>query len=331
MAQLLEINQVGKREALLDIIAVTDAHETPAVAMLPKGGSLGNTLVQWQADNYRKPRKTGTLDGADVDTFDNKAENRELLYGRMMKSRDSFGVSDMAENVSEVAGLRKKEFAAAAAKSLIEHKRDLEAIICGTQDSTAATNVVAGVTRGMGSWISNSAQTDLPVPSTYRTPAASINGTATASLAETDVQAVLKSIWQQRGQAKRLVGLVGIDLKQRFAQFTRWTPSVGSNTSIRTYNGEIEDKKVCMIVDIFEADGGTVELMTSNFLAVDSNGDPDAEYGYVIDPTDWALHFNRFTRVQRLEDRGGGPRGFTDSIFTLRCNNPLGSGKFTGT
>jgi hypothetical protein len=331
MAQLLEIQQTGKREALLDIISVMDAHETPALSMLPKGGSLGNTLCEWQADKYRKPKKTGTLDGADVDTFDNKGADREMLYGRMMKSRDTFAVSDMAENVSEVAGLKKKEFAASAAKSLIEHKRDLEAIICGTQDSVAPTAVVAGVTRGMGSWISNSAQSDLAVPSNYRTPAASINATATASLAETDVQAVIKSIWQQRGQAKRLVGLVGIDLKQRFAQFTRWTPNVSSNTSIRTYNGEIEDKKVCLVVDFFEADGGTVELMTSNFLAVDANGDADPEYGYVVDPMDWALHFNRFTRVRQLEDRGGGPRGYTESIFTLRCNNPLGSGKFTGT
>lgn len=328
MAQLLEINQTGKREALLDFISNKDSHETPLLSMLPKGADPQNTLVQWQADNYRKPRVRGVRDGEDVTEFANKAENRELLYGRMMKVRDEFAVGDIAENVSNVAGLRGKEYAAAVVKSLVELKRDIEATIAGTQDSTAPTANVGAVSRGMGSWISNSAQSDLPVPTLYRTPSASINTTATASLTEANVNAVLKSMWQQTGKSARFVGVVGIDLKERFSSFTRYMPDVGSNTIVRQYNANANDKKITNVVSVYEADGGTIELLPHNFLAIDANGNGDAGQGYVFNPEDWELRFNRMPRHKQLEDRGGGPKGFTDAILTLVCKNPLGSGKF---
>lgn len=327
MAQLLEKDQVGKREALLNYITNVDAHETPALAMLPKGSDPRNTLIDWQADNFRKPRVEGVRDGQDATEFANQAQNRALLSGRMMKVWDPFAVGDKAQNVSDVAGI-KNEYANAQVKALTQLKRDIESAICGSQDSVAETNLVGAQTRGMGSWISSSAQTDLPVDADYRTPSASINTTATASLTEANVNAVLKSIWSKVGAAKRYVGLVGIDLKERFSSFTRYMPDVGSNTIVRQYNANAGDKKVCNVVSIYEADGGTIELMVTNYNQIDGNGDGDVGVGFIVNPEHWELRFNRMPRHMPLPDLGGGPRGLVDAIFGLVCKNPLGSGKF---
>lgn len=327
MALLLEKDQVGKREALLNYITNVDAHETPLLSMLPKGSDPRNTLIDWQVDNFSAPRIAGVRDGEDATQFANKAENRKLLSGRMMKIWRPFAVGDKAQNVSDVAGVT-NEYAKAQTKALIELKRDIEATLGGVQDSTEETGVVGAVTRGMGSWISNSAQTDLPVNSTYRTPSASINTTATASLTEANVNAVLKSLWGQSGSNQSYVGVVGFDLKERFSSFTRYMPDVGSNTIVRQYNANSDSKKVCNVVSVYESDGGTIELMLSNYLNISEAGVGDVGQGYVVKPEHWETRFNRLPRHMALPDQGGGPRGLVDAIFGLVCKNPLGSAKF---
>lgn len=336
MAQLLEISQVGKREDLADLIAVVDAKSTPVISMIRKGKKPANTLTQWQADSVPAAKITGTVDGVDVDTssdLENMAAGRKLLKVYVQKYRRVPAVSDLAEEVN-VAGIGAKgELAAAVAKGLKLIKRDIEASFCTDVDTQAdAGTATAYLTRGLGQWIQNGAQGVLPVDSSFRTPAASINATAIASLTEKEVQDVLESIYLQTGEAgKTFVLVCGSKLKRRFTEFTEFQSGVSSEVGVlRTYN-KGDGRKIVQTVDFFQGDFGALELHPSTWLAADQAEAVQLRRGYVLNMDLLEIRYMRLPQVRQLEDRGGGPRALIDAIAALVVHNPLGLGKFAAT
>lgn len=336
MAATLITNQVGIRQDLSDLIAVVDAKTCPVVSMAKKGAEPINPLTQWQADSFAATTvPSGVLSDADVSSADyvNNAANRVLVSARIQKFREVPSVDDLAQNVSEVAGIgKRREMAKAVTKSLEQIKRSMEAAFCSDQESREQSGADTYLTRGLGKWIQNGAQTDLPVNSNYRTPTASINTTATASLTESEVQDVLQSIYEQTGKVQTFQLIAGPKLKRAFTGFTR-TQFASTNVAaaIRTLNQDAEAKKITSTVDIFEGDFGTLELVPSLFLAKASASAVQLARGYVLDMEQIELRYNRKPRYQELEDRGGGPRGIVDAICALCVKSPLGLGKFAAT
>lgn len=329
MAGLTEPNQIGKREDLSDLISNVDRRATPVFSMIKKGQPLKNSLFDFQADAYNDPTLDGVVDGEDVSSFENKAENRVRLQARVQKVRKPWKVSDFSENLSDVAGLR-SEKAESILKCLVEAKRSMEAIICSDQESQADNGTVPYKTRGLGKWISNSAQTDLPVPAAFRTPSASINTTAMGSLVESDIQNVLASIWAETGEVRRYIMPVGSTLKRKFTDFTNVTPLAASQASVRTYNqADAKEGKIYAAVDMFIGDFGELELIPSPFLFWGSGH--EARRGFILDTTRMQLRTLRMPGSKELADEGGGPRGYVDSVFALQVDNPLGFGAFAAT
>lgn len=333
MAATLITNQTGIREDLSDLIAVVDAKTCPVVSMAKKGSEPINPLTQWQADAFASTTvPTGVLSNADITSSDfiDNAANRAILSARIQKFREVPSVDDLAQNVSQVAGIgKKREMAKAVTKSLEQIKRSMEAAFCSDQESQEQSGTDAYLTRGLGKWIQNGAQTDLPVAAAYRTPTASINTTATASLTESDVQDMLQSIYEQTGKVSTYSLICGPNLKRAFTGFTR-TQFASTNVAaaIRTLNQDAEAKKITSTVDIFEGDFGTLELIPSLFLAKDGSTAEQLSRGYVLDMDMVELRYNRKPRFQELEDRGGGSRGIVDAICALCVKSPLGLGKF---
>lgn len=333
MAATLITNQTGIREDLSDLIAVVDAKTCPVVSMAKKGSEPINPLTQWQADAFASTTvPTGVLSNADITSSDfiDNAANRAILSARIQKFREVPSVDDLAQNVSQVAGIgKKREMAKAVTKSLEQIKRSMEAAFCSDQESQEQSGSDPYLTRGLGKWIQNGAQTDLPVAAAYRTPSASVNTTATASLTESDVQDMLQSIFQQTGKVSTYSLICGPNLKRAFTGFTR-TQFASTNVAaaIRTLNQDAEAKKITSTVDIFEGDFGTLELIPSLFLAKDASTAEQLSRGYVLDMDMVELRYNRKPRYQELEDRGGGSRGIVDAICALCVKSPLGLGKF---
>lgn len=333
MAATLITNQTGIREDLSDLIAVVDAKTCPVVSMAKKGSEPINPLTQWQADAFAATTvPTGVLSNADVTSADyiDNAANRAILSARIQKFREVPSVDDLAQNVSQVAGIgKKREMAKAVTKSLEQIKRSMEAAFCSDQESQEQSGASPYLTRGLGKWIQDSAQSDLPVAAAYRTPTASINTTATASLTESDVQDVLQSIYEQTGKVSTYSLICGPALKRAFTGFTR-TQFASTNvaSAIRTLNQDADAKKITSTVDIFEGDFGTLELIPSLFLAKDGTSAEQLSRGYVLDMDMVELRYNRKPRFQELEDRGGGSRGIVDAICALCVKSPLGLGKF---
>jgi hypothetical protein len=331
MPGLTEPNQPGKREDLSDLISNVDMQGTPVVTMIKKGGKPRNSLFDWQVDAYDDPTTDGIVDGEDVSAFDNKAANRVKLNGRVQMVRKAWKVSTLSEDLSDVAGI-KSEKANAIAKALVETKRSMEAIVCSDNDSQEDNGTVPYKTRGLGKWIQNGAQTDLPVPAAYRTPTASIDTTAMASLTETIIQGVMQSIWSETGERKRFACPCGPDLKRAFTDMTKTQPGVSSTiAAIRTYNQpNATEGKIYSSVDLFCGDFGELELIPSVWLAFGVTNAPDHR-GYILDTSRLTLRTLRNPSANELENKGGGPRGYVETIFALQCDNPLGFGKFAAT
>jgi hypothetical protein len=323
----------GLREDLADVISVIDQKNTPVTSRIKAGSDLTNgSVFSWQADSYNDPSFDGVLTNADVTSFDDPAKNRVLLSGRAQKFRRSIKVDDFAQNVDNIAGVgKKKEMARGVSRALIELKRDMESAFCSSNDSQEQSGTNPYKTRGLGSWISNSAQTDLPVPASFRTPSASINTTATASLTESDVAAVLQSVYEQTGTIDTMDLVTGPNLKKRFSEFTRY--SSGSNTALSTrqYTASLNDRTVISTVDTYIGDFGTINLVPTLFNAKDAAAAVQSARGYLLNMDMLEVRYGRRPRFQELEDQGGGPRGLVDAIAALVCWNPKGLGEFSAT
>ena len=325
----------GQKEDLSDAMVLIEPGDTPLFSMCKKSKEPTNVLFSWPADKYNDPQTAGVMANDDVTSFDDEHANRELLSGRIQKVRRSFQVDDLVENVADVAGVgRKQAFNKSAAKALVELKIDIEAILGSDNDSQVATGSVPYKTRGVGSWIASGAQADTAtaVPATFRTPAASINATATGSLTEANVIDVMESIFKAR-RARRNYDLVcGTSLKRAFTNFIRTqTGSTNVMSSVRMFTSNADSKKIVNTIDIYESDFGTVSLHVSTYLANGAAAAVSAARGYVLDMDLVSIGFNRKPRMEELEDRGGGRRGFCDAIFGVAVSNPSVLGKFAAT
>lgn len=328
---VMEREQVGKREWLADTITIADVREKPLLAMIPKGKKVVATLARWQADSYEDPSTAGVIDGEDVSSFEDAAKNRQELKAYVQKFRRTAKVSEMAEDISDVAGAPEGELARSLDKKLEEIGRDMEAAIGSDNDTQADDGGKPYKLRGLGSWIQATAQSVLPVPAAYLTPAASIDTTAMASLTETLVKGVLKSVYTERGKAQSLTLVCGTDLKTAFTNFTAFKGAdANCYASIRTYNADLASKRIISNITIYEGDFNTVRLVPSLLLANGTTNAPTRR-GYVLDPELLEICWSKKPVVNRLPDLDGGPRAVIKAIFTLKCLNPLGLGKFAAT
>lgn len=323
---------VGKREDLADQIYNIDAKKTPLLSMIPKGKEPTNPASRWQADRYDDPRTDGVVDGQDADTTEDASEYRVELEGRVQKLWRLPMVSDLAENVTDVAGIgRKRLYAQAVVKKTAELKRDVECVLGSDNESQDDNGSVPYKTRGLGKWISSSAQTHEPVDSNYRTPSASIDSTALASLTPDIVNTVMESQYGVVGEELRMALVCGTKLKKRFTSMVGYQPTVASFTAILQSQRGSEGAWANNI-EAFTGDFGTYELILSNWLNFNNSTQAiDQRRGYALDTKMLELRFNRQWRHKPLNDNGGGPRGLIDVILMLCVKNPKGLAKFAAT
>jgi hypothetical protein len=343
MAQLVEINQVGKREDLRDFISLIDMKDKPLLAMIPKLPDQMNMLVTWQADLYSTPQTSGVADGVDVTTFENAAANRAPLQVYGQKFRRTAMVGDLAENVSHVAGAKSGELARSLDKKLEELARDIEATFCsdnGTVLETSEANPYK--TRGLGLWIADgvnlAVDTVLSPPASFRTPAAQVDVTAgVTNITESGKWIpVLESLFKQYGKSDNLVALCGTGFKKQVTSFTA-TQFGSTNTSqaLRMYSAPLTASGTTVINNVtsYAGDFNTVDLHPSLLLKVNTAASPNTPPGnpdrcYIFPPAAIGMAYNRPPTVTKLPNLGGGPRAMVEAIACLIVRNPLGLAQF---
>lgn len=351
MALLLERGyngtQSGGREDLSDLIANVDARSTPFTSMAKKGKKPGNVLMGWQMDAYEDPQVTGTVDGTDVDmtsagSFTNPAKNRALMQNYAQIFRRVFRVSSLANEIQIVAGV-KSELANGIAKKLVEIKRDMEMTFLNDADAQVDNGTNAYLTKSMGSFLHASGTggggSDITVPAAFRCTA--IDTTASASLAESNVQDVLKTLFTNTGVIRDYDLLLGTSLKRAFTNFTQSITSTlaGSGTGataiadttaspIKTFNQEATSKSYINCIDLFEGDFGRLRLHPSTFIA--ESGSAVAFKGYAIPFDQVEIRYGKLPQIKELTDNGGGPARLIEAVAALVVNNPKGVGYFNG-
>ena len=325
MAGLFERDQVGKRQDLADVIANVEVESTPYASMIPKLKKPVNVQQTWQVESYKTVGHAGVLDGLDAENFDHTG--RAELSGRSQKVWNNPGISDFASE-AVVAGLRRGEMAHQIAVSIVNVKRIIEKRLLSNEESQADDGAVPNETRGIFKYIQATAQSHYAIDEDYRTPAAQIDADgALDTITEATFLAQTRSAFKERKGRGSWDGIVGIDLKAVFTDFSRYVPDKASHTVVRTINQDAMKNAVRLVVDLLELDTGTVRLHPSAFLRTDPDTGDDTDYthrsGVFLDIKMCGLAYTRFPRVRKLEDKGGGPRAIVDAIFAHIVRNVL--------
>jgi hypothetical protein len=306
---------ISNREDLSNELTLLAPEETPLLSLCSKGKASG-TFNEWTADVLSAPSTAGISEGTDVTAFDDKFASRARLGNYTQIFRRDYIVSNLQQAVSSVgpAGV-----AAAEAKSMREIKRDVEAAICSDNDRSVENGAgTPYALRGLGDWLDSAGPSD--VPAAYRTPSGSILGAAPT---DTTFNDIIASIFTVNGESNNLTLIAGVALRKVISNFQR---SSGQATSpaeaVYHINQDASSKKITHAVTLYDSDFGVVNIISGNPSCM-----PSANRGYVVNPK--YLGFNTLIPMgsTRLENQGGGERGFVDMVGTLVCKHPGAHGK----
>ena len=314
----------SNREDLTDVLTILAPEETPILSSANKERATA-TNVEWTVDSLSAPSTAGIAEGADVTAFTDQFAGRARLGNRVQKFRRDFMVSDLQEAVDSVGPAK---IAQAEAKAIRELKRDVEATIAGTQDSATENGAgTANALRGLGKWLESTANTGgagapSDVPSTYRTPAASIiNG---ATVAESAFNTLISSIFKVTGSTSNLMLVADTELRRQISDYAR--VSSGSD-NVRSVNYDGGSGSIKLSVDLYESDHGVVSIVNGNPDCMPTMAGTAGIAGYLVNPEYYGVHELIPMGSTRLPNLGGGERGFVDCALTLGVYHPGAHGK----
>jgi hypothetical protein len=307
---------VSNREDLSNELAILAPEETPILSLCGKGKASA-TYSEWTVDSLAAPATTGISEGSDVTSFSDKFADRARLGNYIQLMRRDYIVSNLQQAVTSVGPAN---VAQAEAKSMREIKRDIEATIASNNEMTVENG--AGTPygmRGLGKWIDSSAQATNPVPAAYRTPSGSIIST---TISETTFNTLIGSIFAKNGEMNSLTLVANVALRQLISNFTRSTTAASSQTY--HVNQDATSKQITLSVNLYDSDFGLVKIVNGNPSCMPTT---NTNVGYVLNPK--YLGFNTLIPMgaTRLENQGGGERGFVDVAGTLCVKHPQAHGK----
>jgi hypothetical protein len=307
---------VSNREDLSNELAILAPEETPILSLCGKGKASA-TYSEWTVDSLAAPATTGISEGSDVTSFSDKFADRARLGNYIQLMRRDYIVSNLQQAVTSVGPAN---VAQAEAKSMREIKRDIEATIASNNEMTVENG--AGTPygmRGLGKWIDSSAQATNPVPAAYRTPSGSI---ISSTISESTFNTMIGSIFAKNGEMNSLTLVANVALRQLISNFTR---NSGVSTGVTYHvNQEATSKQITLSVNLYDSDFGLVKIVNGNPSCMPTT---NTNVGYVLNPK--YLGFNTLIPMgaTRLENQGGGERGFVDVAGTLCVKHPQAHGK----
>lgn len=307
---------VSNREDLSNELSILAPEETPILSLCGKGKASA-TYSEWTVDSLAAPATTGISEGSDVTSFSDKFADRARLGNYIQLMRRDYIVSNLQQAVTSVGPAN---VAQAEAKSMREIKRDIEATIASNNEMTVENG--AGTPygmRGLGKWIDNNAQATNPVPAAYRTPSGSI---ISSTISESTFNSMIGSIFARNGEMNSLTLVANVALRQLISNFTRAQPT---NAGVTYHvNQDATSKQITLSVNLYDSDFGLVKIVNGNPSCMPTGS---TNVGYVLNPK--YLGFNTLIPMgaTRLENQGGGERGFVDVAGTLCVKHPQAHGK----
>jgi hypothetical protein len=315
---------VANREDLSNELSLLAPEETPILSLCSKG-KANATFSEWTVDSLAAPVTTGISEGSDVTSFSDKFADRARLGNYVQLMRRDYLVSNLQQAVTSVGPAN---VAQAEAKSMREIKRDIEATIASDNEMTVENG--AGTPygmRGLGKWIQDSAQATNAVPAAYRTPELSIieSGNPSNTVTESTFNTLIGSIFSKNGEMNSLTLVANTALRTLVSGFSR---ALAAANGTYTVNQDATSKTITLSVNMYDSDFGMVKILNGNPSCMPT---ASTKVGYVINPK--YLGFNTLIPMgaTRLENQGGGERGFVDVAGTLCVKHPQAHGKIAYT
>ena len=331
----------GNREDLRDILTILEPEETPCTSSMKKGDAPGATFIEVLADTLRAPRISGTREGQDAGKGNNKAAKRQRFGSYVHRVQDEYGVTDVQQAVSKRGGVAAidNEYGNSKAKTLREMKRDIEAVVCSAQEMAGGSDADM-TTRGMFTWIQNTAQSIQPVPASFRPPAAAVAAGSMAAdttgstlmsgvtghdgFTEPALNTLTKNLQKIYGGKKEFMLVAGDNIVSTVDNFTR------VNTAGARYvvNENASSNTITLNVSVFDSSFGRLSIVPTQFNNVSaSTGLGDANVGYILNLSLWQLLFLENLHSVDQDENAGGMSGYVKAMFALLCLNPKGNGK----
>lgn len=311
----------SNREDLSDVLTILEPERTPLLSLAKKGKANG-TFFEWQVDDLATPAFAGVLEGEDETTFTNQVANRAKLGNHIQVFRQNYQVSNIQELV-DVAGVD-NEFANAEGKAVRQMKRDIESALCSAQDRDQDDGTNPYKTRGLFRWLGEGGQ-PADIPPAYQSIASVTLGGS--SFTEANLNGLLQDLYEANGMpGGQLTLLAGPTLKRDISDFAR---QEGTTTALSfQVTQPAESKKISLVVNMYEGDFGNVAVIPSLFLnRTSGSATVDTNAGLLIDPEYIAVNMLKAESSSELENKGGGRRGFCETIAGLACLAPKAHGK----
>lgn len=295
---------IGNREDLEDIIYRIDPTETPFMNMVSKGKAKA-VNHEWQTQALAAPdTANAVLEGDDATT---DAATPTVRLGNICQISDKVARVTGTQQAVDSAG-RDNEMNYQKVLKGLELKRDLEAIIVGTnQAKNAGAAATARVTASVLSWIktNNSSGATGSAPAAATGANTRTDGTQRA-FTEALLKPVLMSIWTAGGDPGTI--MVGGFNKQAFSTFTgRSTPQE-----------DAKSKKIVNSVDYYESDFGKQSVTPNRFMRSRDCLILDMEY--------WGVDYLRNMTTVPLAKTGDSERSQVLCEYCLVSKNEAASG-----
>ncbi len=328
--RLFENDQAGQRESLANLVNNAEVASTPLFSSLRKNSEMIQETHTVYMKKYKRKGHRGKVDGKDVDDFGVNGRSPAVTLAQTFN--DGTGVSRRANKAKIVKDPNSgggTEMASQIADSILCVKMQMECRVGSAEACRADNGEVGSETRGMLRWGLPTAQSLHAVPEGFRPPSACYFTDPLNELTETAFITMCQESFQQRKGAKDMRGYVAIKLKQVFNDWQRYVENVTGKTVIGVYDaGKSSQKVLQRMVDILNMDTGRIDLMVTANLCTDVDTGEDTAYttrsGVFIDPARYSWGYSDAPQWNKLEDKGGGPRGFTEAEGALICDNPTG-------
>lgn len=338
------------------------ATDTPYTMMAPKKTGVFNSTPEWPFQSRPTANVTPIADGVDVVEAD--LQNYESLFGmlqgRVVETREAYGVGNRAAKLSRNYGRPQDKFKESAAMAMEAIALGMEKINIGFQDSYRETQSSKPVdmTRGFLRWIQNGTYDpiELTIPTAAKAPTTNVVSSSTAAaVTETDLRNLLKSIAvATKRQKSNFIMFVSPDFQEVLNNFA-YTQTNSTNTTmpLRRFNADASKGEIVLEVTSYKGSWGQVKVYphlemlnastsyATTYAATSDNGfgrtaaaqkmDAALAAGTRVDALLVNLGYLQIFDVQSpeinaLPNGGGGPKGAVSAMWINAILNPQAHG-----
>lgn len=329
MAIITMTNQAVIKPDVYDVLlGEFDAAECPLFNRLKRGPDSPNAqLFDWPFDKPDTPTTSGSAEGTRIAQADMQSHGgRALMYGRMHYYKEVFGVGEVAEGNKVFGTDQATQFAYELKRALRLSMTSAESVIVGTQENQAGNKTTAFVTRGLQTYIKDTAnigaQTDTPtvIPADFRPAAGQVVSLTVVggayTLTEGNITGPFDAIYSALKSKMDLDLYCTSAYMTQVASFGKFIPVATGYVGVRRFNSEAKDQMINAVIDTYKGPTGTARMELHPYLSGVGSGTAEAlglNLKYV------QLRMRDAPSAKELPDQAAGREGVCSWKFGLQC------------